>query len=168
MRGLLFLRLVSNGFSYGLQLRSGIVSTTLRAFINSYYGVGGCKIIVMQIYKNWLQSHNVQFQETPIGLIFSYQGGAFIISDNSGDELYFQLIMPNIYEVSSFKKTQALQIINRLNREIKCLKATMQDDGHVWLSTEIFVDSTPKIDDFMGRLFSILFAARIKFDSMMG
>lgn len=121
----------------------------------------------MQIYKNWLRSHNVQFQETPIGLIFRYQGGAFIISDNSNDEQYFQLIMPNIYEVSSFQKAQAMQVINKLNMEIKCLKATMQDDGHIWLCTEIFVDSTPEIDEFMDRLFSILFAARIKFDNLM-
>ncbi len=117
----------------------------------------------MQIYKNWLQSRNVKFNETPIGIFFAYQGKGFLISDNSDDELYFQLIMPNIYDVPAYEKAKAMDVINKLNKEIKCLKATLQDDNKVWLATEIFIDRTPNIEDYFDRLLGILFAGAMKF-----
>lgn len=121
----------------------------------------------MQIYKEWLRSHNIQFNEFPFGIGFQYQGGSFIISDNSNDRLYFQLIMPNIYEVSAYEKTKAMGVINNLNREVKCLKVTMQEDGRIWLATETFIDNTPNLEDFFDRLLQILLASRIRFQIMM-
>lgn len=121
----------------------------------------------MQIYKDWLKSHNLQFNELPFGIVFQYQGGTFIVSDNTNDRQYFQLIMPNVYEVSAYDKTKAMGVINNLNRDIKCLKATIQEDGKVWLSTETFIDTTPNIEDFFDRLLLILFQGRAKFQIMM-
>lgn len=121
----------------------------------------------MQIYKDWLKSNNIQFEETPIGILFHYQGGGFLIANNSNDRQYLQILMPNIYKVSPYEKTQAMEVINKMNIEFKCLKALIQDDNSIWLSTEIFIDSTPDIKDFFSRLLSILLSGRIKFQILM-
>lgn len=121
----------------------------------------------MEIYKNWLRSRNVKFSELPFGILFQYQGGAFIISDNAEDKLYLQVIMPNVYEASSYEKEKAMKVMNKMNREFKALKATMQDDGQVWLAVETFIDSTPDIEDFFDRILMILLQGRMKFQMMM-
>lgn len=121
----------------------------------------------MQIYKDWLKSNNIQFEETPIGILFHYQGGGFLIANNSNDRQYLQILMPNIYKVSPYEKTQAMEVVNKMNIEFKCLKALIQDDNSIWLSTEIFIDSTPDIKDFFSRLLSILLSGRIKFQILM-
>lgn len=121
----------------------------------------------MEIYKNWLRSRNVKFSELPFGILFQYQGGTFIISDNAEDKLYLQVIMPNVYEASSYEKEKAMKVMNKMNREFKALKATMQDDGQVWLAVETFIDSTPDIEDFFDRILMILLQGRMKFQMMM-
>lgn len=121
----------------------------------------------MEIYKNWLRSQGVKFDELPFGIGFRYQGGSFIIADNSDDKLYLQVIMPGIYETNPNEKGKAMNAINKINKEMKALKATMQDDGHVWLTVEFFIDTTPEIGDFFGRVLNILLQGRLKFQLLM-
>jgi len=121
----------------------------------------------MQVYKNWLNSNGINFREEMFGLAFKYQGASFIIANNSSDPLYFQLIMPGIYDVQPGEKVKVMEIANSLTREIKCLKVVIQDGGSVWLMTEMFIDSTPELDDFMDRLFDILHGGRMKFYAKM-
>lgn len=117
----------------------------------------------MQIYKDWLTSQNVQFVETPIGLLFKYQGCAFVIEDNTDDKQFLRIRMPRIHTVSPGEREKVLEVINKLNYGIKCLKASIDQDGDVNLFTEIFIDSTPDVEDFLERLLSILLSSRIKF-----
>lgn len=119
------------------------------------------------MYKDWLTSHNVKFTETPFGLIFSYQGGAFVIEDDTNDKQFLRIRMPRIYTVSSDEKEKVLELVNKMNYEIKCLKASIDEDGEVNLFTEIFVDSTPEVDDFLGRLLQIMLESRIMFKVRM-
>ena len=121
----------------------------------------------MQIYKDWLKSKGVAFREEVFGLAFSYQGANFIIANNSNDKLYLQLIMPGIYDVQPGEKMKVLEVANALTRDIKCLKVVIQDGGSVWIMTEMFIDTTPELDDFMNRLFSILFGGRMQFYGKM-
>ncbi len=121
----------------------------------------------MQVYKTWLQNNGIKFEEEVFGLAFKYQGANFIIANNGNDPLYFQMIMPGIYDVQPGEKVKVLEIANSLTREIKCLKVVIQDGGSVWLMTEMFIDSTPELDDFMERLFSILHGGRMKFYAKM-
>lgn len=121
----------------------------------------------MQIYKNWLRRNNTSYQETPFGLLFKYQGGGFIIADNSNDSDYFQLIMPAIADVKG-NLFRVLKAANIVNREIKCVKCTITDDNeNVWLATEILLDQTPEIDSIMPRLLDILHGARMRFNQEM-
>lgn len=122
----------------------------------------------MQIYKNWLRRNNTPYQEAPFGLAFKYQGGSFIIADNTNDSEYFQLIMPAIMNVED-NIFGALKAANIVNREIKCVKCTITDDNEsVWLATEILLDKTPEIDSIMPRLLDILHGARMRFHQEIG
>ncbi|MBR6445275.1 MAG: hypothetical protein IKS94_02415 [Prevotella sp.] len=121
----------------------------------------------MNVYKEWLQNNGVKFEEEEFGLVFRYQGSNFIIFNPKNDELFFQLVMPGIYEVQPGEKMKVLEIANTLTRDVKCLKVVVQDGGSVWLMTEIFIDKTPDIDDFMERLLDILHEGRYHFYSKM-
>ncbi len=124
-------------------------------------------ICIMNIYKNWLNSQGLSFHETSFGLLFSYQGGGFIIANNKNDKDYLQLIMPNIYTVDSISKQTALKVANNLNRDIKGLKVIINDDNSVWLTIEQFLDETPEVEDFMDRLLAILLQGRLRFNMLM-
>lgn len=115
----------------------------------------------MEIYKNWLRSNGVKFEELPFGLGFKYQGAGFILWDNSKDKQYLALSMPNIYDVDG-NEFKVLQIANKINEEIKAIKVVVRD-GRVWLNIEMFIDNTPDIEDFMDRLLDILLECRIRF-----
>ena len=118
----------------------------------------------MEIFKEWLQNNGYRFSVEPFGITFKHQGGNFIISNNSGDDYFLQILMPGIYNLNnSSEKEHALEVCNELNREIKCLKAFLFGDDSIWLGTEIFIDHTPELDDFMERLFGILHTGQLKF-----
>jgi len=133
----------------------------------SFEVLRGRKKSVMQIYKNYLTSQGIPFREESFGLAFKYQGGNFIIADNNSDKQYFQLLMPGIYDVPPMEKGKVLEVINAINQELKCVKATLVGGTSVWLATEIFIDNTPDIEDFFDRLLQILHSARMKFSFLM-
>ena len=116
----------------------------------------------MEIYREWLRDHNVSFQETPFGLLFRWQGGNFVIEKDPKDKSYLQLYMPSISEVTSANKGNILTIMNEVNNQIKCVKAVLKEND-VWLEIEMFIDSTPVVEDFFGRLLDILIGARLLF-----
>lgn len=115
----------------------------------------------MQIYKEWLRSNGVKFEELPFGLGFKYQGASFILWDNSKDQQYLALSMPNIWNVDG-EELKVLRTANKINGEIKAIKAVIRDDA-VWLNIEMFIDNTPDIEDFMDRILGILLECRMKF-----
>ncbi len=121
---------------------------------------------IMQIYKNWLRKNGIPFDEQPFGLAFTYQGGSFIITENSGDADYFQLLMPGIADVNN-NRSQVFEAANTVNREIKCVKCFIMGATSVWLATEILLDQTPEIDSIMPRLLTMLHGARMRFSLLM-
>ena len=48
-----------------------------------------------------------------------------------------------------------------ITRDMKVVKAFLVED-HLWLSIELFIDSTPEFGDFFVRCIEILVAARHK------
>lgn len=115
----------------------------------------------MQIYKDWLRSNGVKFEELPFGLAFKYQGASFILWDNSKDQQYLALSMPNIWDVDG-EEVKVLRAANKINVDIKAIKAVIRDNA-VWLNIEMFIDNTPDIEDFMDRILGILLECRMKF-----
>lgn len=119
----------------------------------------------MDIYKNWLAENGVKFEEKDYGLTFKYQGGYFIIGNNSKDLQYFNIVMPGIYdfaEHTDVPRIKVLEALNKVNAQYKVVKAVC-DDEDCWLTTEIFIDSTPDVEDYMERLLNILHQSRMEF-----
>lgn len=119
----------------------------------------------MDLYKNWLYENGVKYEEKEYGLAFKYQGGYFIIGNNENDRQYFNIIMPGIFDFADHPEIQRLTVLeamNKINAQYKVVKCVC-DDEDVWLTTEIFIDSTPDIEDFFERLLNILHQSRMEF-----
>lgn len=122
----------------------------------------------MEIFQEWLRNNGYRFEVNQVGITFKHQGDTFIIADNSGDEQFLQIIMPMVCRLNDFdEKQNAFDACNKLTSSIKCLKAFVIDGDSVWLSTEIFIDHTPELDDFMERLLDILQEGRMKLKKML-
>lgn len=116
----------------------------------------------MEIYKKWLTANGVKWEQEDFGLTFRYQGSNFVIFDNSSDPLYLAIAMPGIYELEN-DELKVLRVLNKINNNRKAIKAVLNDDS-VWLTIEMFIDSTPDVEDFMERLLDILNQGRMLFN----
>lgn len=119
----------------------------------------------MDIYKNWLYENGVKFEEKDYGITFKYQGGYFIIGNNEKDAQYFNIVMPGIYDFADHpdvERVKVLEALNKINAHYKVVKAVC-DEEDCWLTTEIFIDSTPDVEDYFERLLNILHQSRMEF-----
>ena len=119
----------------------------------------------MHIYKNWLSENGVKYEEKDYGLTFKYQGGYFIIGNNSKDSQYFNIVMPGIFDFGDnpdVPRIKVLEALNKINADYKVVKAVC-DQEDCWLTTEIFIDSTPDVEDYFERLLNILHQSRMEF-----
>ena len=85
---------------------------------------------------------------------FKYQGRNFVFFTDEDDPYYFQVVLPNIYEVDGDRRL-VLEAINTIISEKKALKAYIIDDK-VWLTIEMFIDTTPDINKIFERSIDIL------------
>ena len=119
----------------------------------------------MDICKNWLSENGVKYEEKDYGLTFKYQGGYFIIGNNSKDSQYFNIVMPGIFDFGDnpdVPRIKVLEALNKINADYKVVKAVC-DQEDCWLTTEIFIDSTPDVEDYFERLLNILHQSRMEF-----
>ena len=56
-------------------------------------------------------------------------------------------------------RARVLEAINTISRDIKAIKAFLVEDS-LWLSIEMYIDSTPDIEDFIERCLDIMIAGR--------
>ena len=85
--------------------------------------------------------------------------------NNENDRQYFNIIMPGIFDFADHPEIQRLTVLeamNKINAQYKVVKCVC-DEEDVWLTTEIFIDSTPDIEDFFERLLNILHQSRMEF-----
>lgn len=76
--------------------------------------------------------------------------------------------MPAVYKLNdSSKKQHALEACNEQTKSVKCLKAFFADEDTIWLSTEIYIDRTPELDDFMERLLLIFHKGWMKLTELL-
>ena len=66
--------------------------------------------------------------------------------------------MPGIYQIDG-DRLKVLEAINTISCDLKAIKAFIVQD-RLWLAIEMFIDSTPDIDDFIERCLDILIAGR--------
>lgn len=84
---------------------------------------------------------------------FKYDGKHMYFTPDD-DPTFFRLSMPGIYKLEN-NRVKVLEACNTINRNYKVLKAFLNNDS-LWLSIEVFVDSTPEVGDFADRCCKIL------------
>ena len=111
------------------------------------------------LVENWLKSQGFRSERDSDGdLRFRYEGVNLFCCKDDNDKQFLRIIMPGIYKVDG-DRTRVLEAINTISRDIKAIKAFLVED-HLWLAIEMFIDSTPDIDDFIERCLDILVAGR--------
>ena len=118
------------------------ITKSLQELICSYLKENGCRY---EIFNDNLMK-------------FKYQGAQFVMLTDEEDPYYLQIIMPNVYEVDRNRRF-VLEAINTIMKERKVLKAHIEKN-RVWLSIEMFIDTTPEINIFFERCINILYQGR--------
>ncbi len=118
----------------------------------------------LQIYERWLAENGLIHHSDDHGnIVFKYQGLTLVIVNPGDDKLFLQIVLPNIYDFSNEEERQkALIVANILSIQRKAIKANVFDDS-VNLNVEMFVDTTPDVEDFMERVLDILVQGRLFF-----
>ena len=114
------------------------------------------------LVKDWLRKEGFKCETDADGdLQFKYQGLHMFFSVDKNDPLFFRILVPNIYEVEN-NRAKVMEALHTITRDIKVVKAFLVED-RVWLAIEMFIDTTPDIDDFVERCLDILVASRERF-----
>ncbi len=93
---------------------------------------------------------------------FKYQMASFVFINNDEDEEFFQLMMPCIFDVTDDNRDMVMEAANKVNRQIKVVKACVINDS-VWLLFESLLDHSPEVSDIIPRALNILQGARRQF-----
>ena len=93
---------------------------------------------------------------------FKYQMASFVFINNDEDEEFFQLMMPCIFDVTDDNCDMVMEAANKVNRQIKVVKACVINDS-VWLLFESLLDHSPEVSDIIPRALNILQGARRQF-----
>lgn len=113
------------------------------------------------LVKEYLSTEGYRFDVDGDGDIhFKFEGINLFFTVDKNDQHFFRLIMPNIYTLEN-NRVKVLEAVNTVTRDMKVLKAFLVDD-RLWLSVEIFIDSTPELEDFFPRCMGLLKAGREK------
>ena len=111
------------------------------------------------LVENWLKELGFKNERDDDGdLRFKYQGVNLFCCKDDNDQQFLRIIMPGIYQIDG-DRTKVLEAINTICSDLKAIKAFIVQD-HLWLAIEMFIDSTPDIDDFIERCLDILIAGR--------
>ena len=105
----------------------------------------------------WLYKAGYNHEIDSDGDVHFRYNGKHIYFTPDDDDTYFRLIMPNIYELED-NRVKVLEACNTITRDYKVVKAYLVKD-RLWLSIEMFVDSTPEVGDFFERCCRILISA---------
>lgn len=116
-----------------------------------------------ELMLNYLREEGFCPKETEYGLDFKCEGKTFVFFYDEGDEQYFRLMMPNIFEVTDENRDAVLKALNQTNSDLKVVKAYTPIPDAVWVGFEVLVDSTPVLADFVPRSLDMLRAAQQKF-----
>ena len=112
---------------------------------------------------NYLREEGFCPQETEFGIAFKCEGLNYLFFYDEDDDQYFRLMLPGIFDVTEENQPAVLQALNKVNSEIKVVKAYTPVDDEVWIGFEVLIDSTPVLADFVPRGLVMLRSAQRKF-----
>jgi hypothetical protein len=124
----------------------------------------GSKIMnVFEECENYLRNEGFNPIKINDGLIrFKAQGLSFLMSNDVSDPQFFRIIALFDKEQFNASRMNLLEAANKVNSEKKVVKVSLIE-RNVFITTELFLDSTPVINDFFERLIDILSQAILDF-----
>lgn len=91
--------------------------------------------------------------------VFKYQMLTFIYFSSKNDTEFIHMALPGIHDFTDDTRSAVLEVINKLNFQLKVAKLIATDDD-VWVSAEGMIDSTPNLEDFVPRMLDLLTRTR--------
>ena len=116
-----------------------------------------------ELMLNYLREEGFCPKEEEYGISFKCEGLNLLFFYEEEDDQYFRLMMPGIFDVTEENFPAVLLALNKVNSEMKVVKAYTPVPDSVWVGFEVLVDSTPVLSDFVSRGIQMLRAARMKF-----
>lgn len=96
------------------------------------------------------------------GIAFKYQMTNYIYMEDVNDESFFNLLIPNIYDVSEENELEVLRAINSVNNSMKVAKLVVNNDS-VWVCFENMLDKEHKLEELIPVAISTLHQSRQRF-----
>ena len=96
------------------------------------------------------------------GISFKFQMTNYVYMEDENDESFFNLLIPNIYDVSEENELEVLRAINNVNNSMKVAKLVISNDS-VWVCFENLFDKEHKMEDLVPVAVSTLYQARQRF-----
>jgi len=96
------------------------------------------------------------------GIAFKYQMTNYIYMEDVNDESFFNLLIPNIYDVSEENELEVLRAINNVNNSMKVAKLVVNNDS-VWVCFENMLDKEHKLEELIPVAISTLHQSRQRF-----
>lgn len=96
------------------------------------------------------------------GISFKFQMTNYVYMEDENDESFFNLLIPNIYDVSEENELEVLRAINNVNNSMKVAKLVISNDS-VWVCFENLLDKDYKMEDLAPVAISTLYQARQRF-----
>jgi hypothetical protein len=96
------------------------------------------------------------------GISFKFQMTNYVYMEDENDESFFNLLIPNIYDVSEENELEVLRAINNVNNSMKVAKLVISNDS-VWVCFENLLDKEHKMEDLVPVAVSTLYQARQRF-----
>ena len=90
------------------------------------------------------------------GIAFKYQMTNYIYMEDVNDESFFNLLIPNIYDVSEENE------FNNVNNSMKVAKLVVNNDS-VWVCFENMLDKEHKLEELIPVAISTLHQSRQRF-----
>ena len=94
-----------------------------------------------ELMLNYLREEGFCPKEEEYGLAFKCEGLNFIFFYDEDDDQYFRLMMPGIFDVTEENFPAVLLAMNKVNSEMKVVKAYTPVPDAVWIGFEVIVDS---------------------------
>ena len=116
-----------------------------------------------ELMLNYLREEGFCPKEEEFGIAFKCEGLNFVFFYDEDDDQYFRLMMPAIFDVTEENFPEVLLAMNKVNSDMKVVKAYTPVPDAVWIGFEVLVDSTPVLEDFVPRGINMLRTAQRKF-----
>lgn len=107
-------------------------------------------------FKQYLKTKDIiPTTEIEEQITFLLDGLYYLFVYEISDQNYFRIILPNIFKIED-ENDKYNSLVNDLNQRYKVAKATISNEGMVWVSTEQFVYSREGIDYIFDRCLAAL------------